>query len=242
MKGTIQSVVFKKDNWTLDSSKQWLKRRSRKFKNISDVDETETSYRYRQAEPDKFTKYRTLNKKNGIDFVVGYNSTGGKLGLRNAAQKFLPEFSWSEYPGEHHLPPVDGLKWNFFGPGTDLKDRLKDIDSGIYEPKPNSEPTCAVDNAAYVHDIKYLLADGNLDKEHEADLEMIENLKHIEPKSPYEAFAKWLGIGIMNAKVKLGLGIDDDIMEKHGYGLDKNNDFEKDGIDFAELAKVDGSL
>ena len=108
--------------------------------------------------------------------------------------------------------------------------------------KPDNEPTCAVDNAAYVHDIKYLLAGDDLEKQHNADLEMVENLKHIEPKSPYEAFAKWLGIGIMNAKVKLGLGIDDDIMEKHGYGLEKNEEFDKQNIDFAKLAKEDGSL
>ena len=108
MKGNNSiSVIFKKENWTLDTSKKWLKRRSRKFKNISDVDETETSYRFRQIEPDKFTKYRTIKKKNGIDFVIGYSNNdnadsaesskeGGKVGLREASTKFLPKFTWAE--------------------------------------------------------------------------------------------------------------------------------------------------
>jgi hypothetical protein len=167
---------------------------------------------------------------------------GEAISLRNSAQKFLPEFTWAEYPGEHHLPPIDGLSWNFFGPGTDLRERLKDTDSGVYEPKSFSEPTCAVDSAAYIHDVRYLLADGDLEKQHDADLEMIENLKHIKTKSPYEAFAKWLGIGIMNAKVKLGMGIDDEVMNKMGYGLESHEDFDKSNINFAELAKKDGSL
>jgi hypothetical protein len=244
MKGLIQSVIFSKDKWTLETSKKWLKRRSRKFKNVNDVDETSTSYRFRQIEPSEFNKYRTIKKNNGIDFVIGYtsNKDGGTISLRNSAQKFLPDFTWAEYPGEHHLPPIDGLKWNFYGPGTDLRERLKDIDSGIYEPKSFSEPTCAVDSAAYIHDVRYLLADGDLEKQHEADLEMVENLKHIKPKSSYEAFARWLGIGIMNAKVKLGMGVEDETMNKLGYGLESNEEFEKDNINFNELAKEDGSL
>ena len=258
MKGIIQSVIFHKDKWTLDNAKKWLKRRKRKFSNISDVDEKETSYRYRQVEPDEFSKYRTIKKKSGISFVLGYSNNdvkegeavgGNKVtseqgsGLREASLKLFPyEFSWAKYPGEKHLPPIDGLSWNYFGPGSRLDIRLKDIDSGIYEPNPDSEPTCEVDNAAYIHDVRYLLAGDDLEKQNEADLEMVENLKHVKPKSNYEAFAKWLGIGIMSAKAKLGMGIDDDVMEKMGYGLDSNEDFDKYGINFNELAKEDGSL
>ena len=254
MKGVIQSVIFSKDNWTLDNSKKWLKRRKRKYKNISDVDETDTSYRYRQVEPSEFNKYRTNKKKNGISFILGYNKDDNVKepiidnsiegsGLRDTSLKLFPyEFDWAKYPGEKHLPPIDGLSFNYFGPGSRLDIRLKDIDSGIYEPKVGEEPTCGVDNAAYIHDIRYTLAGDDLSKQNEADLEMVENLKQVKPKSSYEAFAKWLGIGIMSAKAKLGLGIDDDIMEKHGYGIETNEEFDKYGIDFNELAKKDGSL
>ena len=63
MKGIIQSVVFNKDKWTLETSKKWLKRRSRKFKNVSDVDETSTSYRYRQITPMNSTNIELLKRK-----------------------------------------------------------------------------------------------------------------------------------------------------------------------------------
>jgi hypothetical protein len=244
MKGNIQSIIFHKEKWTLENSKKWLSRRKRRFNNISDVDETETSYRYRQALPTEFSKYRTIKKKSGISFVLGYDSTPKEVpegsGLRNDAQKFLPEFIWAKYPGEHHAPG-----YNYLGPGTRLDIRLDDN----MQPKPGEEPINQLDNVALHHDIRYSHANGNLDKEHEADLIMLEELKHVKPTSALERFWKWIAGEIISAKVKLGMGIDDDIMDKHGYGLDKNNEFEEYGIDeassrllFAKLAKEDGSL
>ena len=55
----VQTVIFKKDNWTLDKAKKWLK--DNKFKSTK-VDETEDSFRFRQRNPGDFEKdsFRTI--------------------------------------------------------------------------------------------------------------------------------------------------------------------------------------
>lgn len=45
----VQTIIFSKDSWTLGQAREWL--REHDFK--TDVDETDTSYRFRQFDPDQ---------------------------------------------------------------------------------------------------------------------------------------------------------------------------------------------
>jgi hypothetical protein len=67
----IQSILFKRPEWTLAKAKAWLK----KYKYKTDVDEKPNHYRFRQFEPKLFKKYITkpLNgdKNENIEFIIG---------------------------------------------------------------------------------------------------------------------------------------------------------------------------
>jgi DNA-dependent RNA polymerase auxiliary subunit epsilon len=62
-----QSVIFNKADWTEANARRWLKERD--FY-VDGLDETETSFRFRQFNPDpgRFT-YRTVN--NNMDAFKG---------------------------------------------------------------------------------------------------------------------------------------------------------------------------
>lgn len=70
----IQTYIFPK-SYGLDKAKAWLKGRG----SSTTVDETEESYRFRQADPSAFTRMRTVDKSNpnfkwlpeGVKAVVG---------------------------------------------------------------------------------------------------------------------------------------------------------------------------
>ena len=66
---TIQSLIFSKDNFTLDEARTWLK----EHKGFGDygADETSTSYRFRQYDPQHFSEFRTITVDTGISAAYG---------------------------------------------------------------------------------------------------------------------------------------------------------------------------
>jgi hypothetical protein len=69
--GVIQSVIFKKPKWTVDTAIDWLD--SHKYIHPK-VDEEPNTLRFRQSEPIEGTKYRTKTLgKSGILFNIGYD-------------------------------------------------------------------------------------------------------------------------------------------------------------------------
>jgi hypothetical protein len=78
----VQSIIFKKDNFTLPQAREWLAKNGYK----TEVDEKENTYRFRQEDPEEvkrsgFKHYITKPLGNsGIELVIGYKKlTGGKL-------------------------------------------------------------------------------------------------------------------------------------------------------------------
>jgi hypothetical protein len=103
----VQTYIFPKDKYTLDKAKAWLKERG----SNTGVDETEESYRFRQANPDEFTRMRTVDNSNenfkwlpdGVKAVVGPTKKQAGLGKsmsmmnRNNfpyAQDLAEEYGW----------------------------------------------------------------------------------------------------------------------------------------------------
>ena len=66
----VQSIIFKKSEYSLEEAKDWLKKNGYKY---SKVDEKESTYRFRQIDPDKFNNFRTKKTSSGISFVLGFN-------------------------------------------------------------------------------------------------------------------------------------------------------------------------
>ncbi len=70
MPTVIQTIMFKKQYWTLKRAKSWLKEHD--YTN-SGVDETDKYYRFRQIDPSEFDKssFRTISFKPSVKAVVG---------------------------------------------------------------------------------------------------------------------------------------------------------------------------
>lgn len=66
----IQSLIFSKDNFTLDEAKAWIAEHSDKFGNYG-IDETDTSYRFRQYDDEYFDEFRTTTLAEGIASAYG---------------------------------------------------------------------------------------------------------------------------------------------------------------------------
>lgn len=66
---TIQSLIFSKDHFSLEEAKQWIKDHSG-FGDYG-ADETGTSYRFRQYDPEYFSEYRTITIDTGISAAYG---------------------------------------------------------------------------------------------------------------------------------------------------------------------------
>ena len=64
---TIQSVIFPKDQWSLQKARSWLK--SHKYKKM-EVDVKPNTYRFRQKPPTKGVKYYTVKLNNGIGLII----------------------------------------------------------------------------------------------------------------------------------------------------------------------------
>ena len=126
----------------------------------------------------------------------------------------LPNFPWSKYSGEHHLP-----SHSFTGPETRLDIRL---DKNML-PKSGEEPYNKVDSVALNHDIRYTNANQQddlatttddqeiLNLKHDADRIMLDELEKIQTSGVSEWFAKQVAKIAIGAKLKLGIGLDENI-------------------------------
>ena len=70
----VQSIVFKKPNFDLNKSANWVY--ANQFK-IKKVDETPDTFRFRQFPPnllrkEGFNKYRTVKITDDINFIVAF--------------------------------------------------------------------------------------------------------------------------------------------------------------------------
>lgn len=102
---------------------------------------------------------------------------GGKLDIQRLIAKTGREWHWPGY--------------QYMGPGTHLKKRLKRGDPGINR----------LDRLAKAHDIAYAKAGNNLKLKHKADKVMIDGIRKFGfwKQSPTERIVK----NIMKAKLKL---------------------------------------
>ena len=159
---------------------------------------------------------------------------------RNAAVKFLPEFSYAKYPGEKHAITLDGKPFNYLGPGTALSKRENPDGS----PTPGNEPISTLDQIAKNHDDRYALAGDDLDKQHEADLIMLEEIKNTKFTTLSDKLWAFVASKIISAKVKLGMGISEKILRRHGYikSHGKGITAKLEGINFDQMASQFGSL
>src|ERR1700710_1782490 len=129
---------------------------------------------------------------------------GGSLDIQKLLSK-LP-FTTTGIPGEMHLgiPGITKIH-NFVGPGTNLSIRLNPDDS----PKDWSLPIDRDDEVAYRHDLNYRDAGEDLAKKHKADRIMLRMLNEITNPSLRERLDGLIIKGIINSKLKLGVGLSD---------------------------------
>lgn len=73
MSSEIHSVLFPKATWSIAKSKKWLKDNS--IKPIKSARETINFYRYRIRDPKLFDGFITKKLNNGIELIIGINST-----------------------------------------------------------------------------------------------------------------------------------------------------------------------
>ena len=64
----IQSIIFSKDEFTLKEAKQYLKDHG--YSHIK-VDIKPNTYRFRQIDPSKFTRFFTKKVAKGISYLIG---------------------------------------------------------------------------------------------------------------------------------------------------------------------------
>lgn len=65
----IQSLIFSKDSFTLAEARTWVKDHAGFVD--SGADETSTSFRFRQYDPENFSEYRTISIDTGISAAYG---------------------------------------------------------------------------------------------------------------------------------------------------------------------------
>ena len=63
----IQSILFPKNLYTLQSAKKWLRNHKKK---ILKVDETDHFYRFRQRNPRSGDRYYTKKIDGGIELII----------------------------------------------------------------------------------------------------------------------------------------------------------------------------
>jgi hypothetical protein len=86
----VQSLVFNKDIFTLEQAKTWISEHSDNF-GYYGHDETDTSYRFRQHDPEYFDEFRTAALTDGIAAVYGKiaESTGEQEAAKAAIEESL---------------------------------------------------------------------------------------------------------------------------------------------------------
>ena len=65
----IQSIVFDNRYWSIPMAVKWLKDHGYK---ATKVDTKFRTYRFRQLNPNLFTKFRTKSTTQGITFIIGF--------------------------------------------------------------------------------------------------------------------------------------------------------------------------
>ena len=115
----------------------------------------------------------------------------------------------SKIPTELHLRALNGKKYNYCGPNTDLKKRLNPDKT----PKDFSKPINKVNEICMRHDIAYEEADKGIGTRHDANKTMLNELNNKE-LNWNEFLAKDFTKGIIGVKYKLGLGFDE-VQELH---------------------------
>ena len=137
---------------------------------------------------------------NGYNFKIPQSSLhyGGSFDFQKAFGNINLPWYGKKYSGEKHV-----FGHSYTGIGTRLDLRLDKND----KPKPGEEPKNRVDKAAYHHDIKYRNAGNDLPLKHQADREMIQELKNIQNPSLGEKFQRALVIKALQSKLKLGFGL-----------------------------------
>ena len=69
----LQAVIFPKATWSIAKSKKWLKDNS--IRSVKSARETVNFYRYRIQDPKLFDGFITKKLNNGVELVIGFNST-----------------------------------------------------------------------------------------------------------------------------------------------------------------------
>jgi len=108
----------------------------------------------------------------------------------------------SKIPVELHLRSLNGKKYSFCGPNTNLNERLNSDDT----PKEWSKPINKVDEVCLRHDLAYRDSDLGKGTRHNADKNMIEELNNLRDLNINEKFARAVIKPIIYTKHKLGLG------------------------------------
>jgi hypothetical protein len=65
----VQSILFDKNYYSFSDAIKWIK--SHNFV-VKKVDITENYYRIRQLDPKNFNRFRIIDIKPGIKFVIGF--------------------------------------------------------------------------------------------------------------------------------------------------------------------------
>lgn len=66
---SVQSVIFRRDKWTVPTARRWLKQHD--FAYDSKVDSTVNFHRFRQYSPKRTEEYRTRVLPGGIELIIG---------------------------------------------------------------------------------------------------------------------------------------------------------------------------
>ena len=139
-----------------------------------------------------------------IVYYFSYLKTIHRLYAGGDLQTFsekLSGFAWSKFPGEKHL-----FNHSYTGPGTRLDIRLDKND----QPRLGEHPINRVDAAALKHDIFYR-DHSDIHERHIADRQMITELENIPFPTFRERVERALIIKILQGKMKLGLGLADEL-------------------------------
>jgi len=85
----------------------------------------------------------------------------------------------SKIPNELHMRSLNGEKYSYCGPNTNLEMRLNPDGT----PKAGFEPINKIDEVCMHHDHNYQLADESVGTRHEADKIMLDELDNLEKKN-----------------------------------------------------------
>jgi hypothetical protein len=115
--------------------------------------------------------------------------------------------------------PLNPPGYKYLGPNNPLEDQV-DLQTGL--PKPGNEPSNDLDAIALKHDLLYYYAELEgkdkadiLKRKHLADEIFIKEAEASPGKTWREKFWNWISRNIINAKMKLGMGItEEDILSK----------------------------